>query len=215
MIGQLLRREFDSGRAGLYVFVLTPISILTAFAFPPSFLPFITAAAFFPVYFYYTRRENHFMALVLLGVWALMSFSELSFVVSLGPEAIGKALGLSKQGSDLASFAWKMADVVYSMALAAVSGGAFFVIKAAMKINDAAFNFGNLLSQGNPVGALLSLNPWKLMTSLGHALAAQGSSSVFYSKLEGARIHWGKIGWLISAGFALAVAGVLGETVLQ
>lgn len=215
MISQFLRREFDSGGAGFYVFVVTPVSLLLAFALPASFTPFIMAAAFFPVYFYFTRRENHFKAILYLAVWAMMEFSELSFALSFNPSAVGAALGLTAPNQLSTVFGWRMADLVYSSALSVISGGAFFLVKAVIKINDAAYHFASLLYAGNMAGAFFSLAPWKLITGLGHVLAAQGSASVFYAKLESRNVNWKKTAWLILAGLALAIAGWLIEVSFQ
>lgn len=215
MISQILRREFDSGEAGFYVFVVTPVSLLIAFTLPPSFTPFIMAAAFFPVHFYFTRRENHFRAILYLSVWAMMGFAELSLAVSFNPPAVGAALGLAEPNPLPTAFGWRIADLVYSSALSVVSGGAFFLVKAVMKINDAAYHFGSLLYARNVAGAFFSLAPWKLITGLGHVLAAQGSASVFYARLEGVNVSREKISWLMFAGLALAIAGWLMEVMFQ
>lgn len=215
MISQFLRREFDSGGAGFYVFIVTPVSLLAAFVFPPSFAPFIMSAAFFPVYFYFTRRENHLKAMLCLAVWAMMEFSGLSFAVSFSPSAVGAALGLTAPNPLKMAFGWRMADLVYSSALSVVSGGAFFLVKAAVKINDSAFHFGSFLYAGNLAGAFYSLAPWKLITGLGHVLAAQGSASVFYAKLEGGNVNWKKTAWLILSGLAMGATGWLLEALFQ
>lgn len=215
MISQFLRRQFDSGGAGIYVFVATPISLLIAFALPPSFAPFVMSAAFFPVYFYFTRRGSHLKAILFLSAWAMMEFSAVSSVVLLNPDVVAGALGLTAPNPLATSFGWRMADLVYSSALSAVSGGAFFLVKAAVKINDTAFHFGSLLYAGNVTGAVFSLAPWKIMAGLGHVLAAQGPASVFYAKLEGAKVNWKDAGRMILAGLAMAITGWLLETLFQ
>lgn len=215
MINQFLRRQFDSGGAGIYVFVVTPISLLAAFALPPSFAPFIMSAAFFPVYFYFTRRGSHLKAMLFLSAWAMMEFSALSSVVLLNPDVVARALGLTAPNPLAAAFGWRMIDLVYSSALSVVSGGAFFLVKAAVKINDTAFHFASLAHAGNLAGAIFSLAPWKIITGLGHVLAAQGPASVFYAKLEGAKVNWKDAGWMTLAGFGMGVIGWLLETLLQ
>jgi hypothetical protein len=215
MISQFLRRQFDSGGAGLYVFVATPVSLLIAFALPSPFAPFVAAAAFFPVYFYFTRRGNHLKAMLFLAVWAMMEFSALSSVVSLNPDVVGLALGLASPNPLAPDFGWRMADLAYSALLSIASGGAFFLVKAAVKINDAAFHFGIFLSAGNLAGAFSALAPWKLVTALGHVLTAHGSAGVFYAKLEGVKVNWKNAIWLTIAGLAIGFAGWLLETLFQ
>ncbi|MBF0293187.1 MAG: hypothetical protein HQK86_13630 [Nitrospinae bacterium] len=215
MIGKFLKRQFDSGGAGIYVFAVTPVSLVVAFALPPSFAPFIMAAAFFPAYFYFTRRGAHLKAMLFLAVWAMMEFSALSSVVLLNPAVVAGALGLTAPNPLATAFGWRMADLVYSAALSVVSGGAFFLVKAAVKINDTAFHFASLLYAGNITGAVFSLAPWKIMTGAGHVISAQGSASVFYAKLEGATVKWKDAGWMILAGLAMVIIGWLLETLLQ
>lgn len=215
MISQFLRREFDSGGAGFYVFIATPVSLLGAFALPSSFAPFIMAAAFFPVYFYFTRRENHFKAILFLAMWAMMEFSALSSVVALSPDVAGGALGLNVPNPLATAFGWRVTDLIYSAVLSVASGGAFFLVKAAVKINDSAFHFGSLIYAGNVKGAVFSLAPWKLITGLGHVLTAQGSACVFYAKLEGGNVNWKNATRLILAGLAIGVAGWALEALFQ
>jgi hypothetical protein len=215
MISQFLRRQFDSGGAGLYVFVATPVSLLIAFALPSPFAPFVAAAAFFPVYFYFTRRENHLKAMLFFAAWAMMEFAALSSVVSLNPDVVGPALGLGAPNPLAPDFGWRMADLVYSALLSIVSGGAFFLVKAAVKINDAAFHFGIFLGAGNLAGAFSALASWKLVTGLGHVLTAHGSAGVFYSKLEGVKVNWKNATRLTLAGLAIGVAGWALETLFQ
>lgn len=215
MISQFLRRQFDSGGAGFYVFVATPIALLLAFALPSSFAPFVAAAAFFPVYFYFTRRESHLKAILFFAAWATMEFSALSSVVSLNPDVVGAALGLTAPNTLATAFGWRMADLAYSSLLSIASGGAFFLVKAAVKINDAAFHFGIFLGAGNLSGAFSALAPWKLVTGLGHVLAAHGSACVFYAKLEGVKVNWKSATRLTLAGLIIGVAGWALETLFR
>lgn len=214
MIGQFLRRQFDSGGAGFYLFVSTPVALLLAFGLPSSFAPFLTAAAFFPVYFYFARREDHLKAILFFCAWAMMEFSALSSVVSLNPDVVGPALGLAAPNPLAAPFGWRMADLLYSALLSVASGGAFFLVKAAVKINDAAFYFGTFLGAGNLTGAFSALAPWKLVTGFGHVLIAHGAAGVFYAKLEGAVAKWRTAAILTLAGVSVGVAGWGLETLL-
>lgn len=215
MISQFLRRKFDSGGAGLYVFAVTPVSLLIAFALPSPFAPFVTAAAFFPVYFYFTRCGNHFKAMLFLTAWAMMEFSALSSVVSLNPDVVGAALGLTAPNPVAPAFGWRMADLAYSALLSIASGGAFFLVKAAVKINDSAFHFGIFLGAGNLAGAFSALAPWKLVTALGHVLTAHGSAGVFYAKLESAKVNWKNAVRFTLVGLSVGVVGGLLEALFQ
>lgn len=215
MISQFLRRQFDSGGAGLYVFAVTPVSLLIAFALPSPFAPFVAGAAFFPVYFYFTRRGNHFKAMLFFAVWAMMEFSALSSVVSLNPDVVGMALGLTAPNPLVTAFGWRMADLAYSAVLSVASGGAFFLVKAAVKINDAAFHFGIFLGAGNLAGAFSALAPWKLVTALGHVLTAHGSAGVFYAKLESSKVNWKNAVRFTLVGLSVGVVGWLLETLSQ
>ncbi|MBI4666102.1 MAG: hypothetical protein HY751_06820 [Nitrospinae bacterium] len=219
MIKRALKREFDSGRAPLYVMAATPVALMAGFILPPPFAPALSAFFFFPVFFYYTRREAYGKLFSLSVFWIFIHFT-----LVMGASAIATAPSGPPMEQDWVYFirsgfeafdpARSIAALIYSCMLSVVSGGVLFLFRTAMVVSHAAQTAGSFLNEGKDMSVLLS--PARLLAlarGAGHLMAGMGLSTVFYMKLESRPVVWDGPAKVIITGVAIVLASIFLEMV--
>lgn len=226
----MIRIEFDRGRAPLYIFAMAFFSILVSLFFPVQITPFVIALFFYPVFFYYVRRQKFFEALLSILFWAAIHTLIITFFFTLFPGFIegrikdsawvGKPVGLLvrapvvgvtfTQFFDLfySSFLVRFIDLIYSIVLAGLSGGALALVALVNSVNSSAIWAAQNLASSGFSAAILSIQPWAVACGLGQAMVIIGVSSLFFAKLEKRKPDWSPVIRFLILGFAFVALGV-------
>lgn len=217
MIGSTLKTEFGAGHAWLYVFAAAPLALLLTFALPETLMPFIMAAAAFPVFFYFTRKAEYASAFWHAAGWAAWQFAlvaglsainagfmaEQIYGAQVKPQLYEAAPIMDAAGLAASLAAGRLEDLVFFGGLALVSGGAFSLVAGAALVSGLGYSAGQALGAYGLQAALLTVDPWVVSRFAGLILVVLGASSYFYMRLEGGRIAWWPPARLILMGAAL------------
>ena len=204
-----LKQEFESARGLLYLFATTPLAILVSHPLPGLFLPVVTSAAAFPLFFFHIRKGALKEAYWNMAAWALMQFTIVAWIASIDPGYVSGMLYEASLREPLEyTFSQKLLlelatdrarETAMSGGLSIISGGAMALAMFSYVVIASALEAGLILNQGAGIdAAILSVYPWNISRYAGSAMIATGLASVFYMWLEGKPLKPGNaIKWII------------------
>ena len=220
----MIRAEFDKGRAPLFIFAGALFSFLLSLPFPVWFAPFVSALFLYPVFFYYVRRQKFFMTLISIVFWSSIHFVFTAFFYLLFPgfmegriESVTSAIkpgGLLVGEPFLDLIAARFVDLLFSLLLAGLSGGALALVVIVDSVNSSALWAAQTLSSFGLSAAILSIKPEGAVCGLGGAISIIAISSLFFAKLENRNLDWAQAGRLLVLGALFVALGVYLEIIM-
>ncbi len=227
-----IREEFTAGGWRWYMAAGVPMATLIAALTPPAFDPFVVATFLFPLFFWFIRRGRLAAALWSGLGWLTAHALLVAFLVGwdrpvylpafTGPADFGwNGAPATDYGALIDAAGKGMADFIFTLALAGISGGALPLVAAVSLANDTGVAVGGLFATfgggGTMEAAFLSVRPWGVFSFVGSLMGAIAMARWFALKLEGRPvdptplIRYGILGFSLVA-FALYLQYLLGPS---
>ncbi len=212
--------QYPRGAALVYLLVAIPLASLISLFLPGTFSPMVTAAFTFPVFFYFTRREQYRDTFLMITFGAILQFMIVAalttfykeivtqWTVDFGEIAMFGGIRIEWDNSVLTMVS-KAAGLLFTALIALVSGGALALFAGVAVVNSVAINVGGLITDGSGwTVAVMSVAPWEISRFIGHSLISIGVAALFYIKIEKRRYNFNGLAEPLTLGIIFVLLDI-------